>query len=691
MNEKLKTSIQYIKGVGPKLAKCFEKLELYTVNDLIYFFPRSYEDRRRIPKISEAKNNETMFFVGDVIATKVETTKNRHKLFKANIHDGYGYLSVVWFNQAFLETTIMKGNRLFVSGKVEYNHYTGEYQLMCADYEILDKDMANNISLNRVVPVYNLTKGIVQKKIRMSIYSVLLGYLNYVDEFYEEAFRKQHKLMGIKEALYNLHYPKDRESYALAKRRIVFDDFFMMQLVLAKKRFLNQHREKGISFNVDSQLYVRYLDSLPYSLTNAQQRVINEIKGDMKKIHPMNRLVQGDVGSGKTEIAVAAIIVAVENGYQAALMAPTEILAEQHYKKLLKYLEPLGIKVELLIGRLKTKQKRNVLEYVASNSVDVVIGTHALIQEKVEIPNLGLAIVDEQHRFGVMQRAALKKYGKNPDLVVMTATPIPRTLSLTVYGDLDKSVIDEMPPGRKEIKTEWVTKSTQVLEFLRKKLKDGEQAYYVLPLVEESEKLDLKAAIDMHEYLKTDIYPEFPVGLIHGKMKGDEKDNVMQMFRNKEIRLLVATTVIEVGIDVPNATVMVIEHAERFGLSQLHQLRGRVGRGSLRSYCILIGNPKSEDGRKRLKVMTETTNGFKLAEFDLQLRGPGDFYGVKQSGLPTMRMADFIKDEPLLLEARKIAVDIIEIDPHLDGSEHKSIKKALERTEEYQFSKDAMN
>lgn len=691
MQDQLKTSIQYIKGIGPKLAKTFEKIGLSTVDDILYNFPRIYEDRRKIPRICEAKPDSNMIFVGDVVATKTETTRNRKKIFKAMIDDGSGVISVIWFNQPFLKASIKIGKRLFVSGKVERNNYRGDCELYCSDYEILSLTHKNNISIGRVLPIYNLTKGIQQKKIRTITYDVLSKYLKYVNEYYSADFLANNNLMGLREAIYNLHYPGSGEKYKKAKRRIVFDEFFFMQLVLAQRRYKHKKTEKGIVFDTDSPQYDRYLSSLPYSLTGAQSRVIDEIKDDMAKSHPMNRLVQGDVGSGKTEIAVASIIIAVENGYQAAMMAPTEILAEQHYKKLVKHLEPLGIRVELLVGRLKAKQKREAQELVGSNMVDVVVGTHALVQEKVSIPNLGLAVIDEQHRFGVLQRAALTRHGKSPDLVVMTATPIPRTMTLTIYGDLDKSIIDEMPPGRKEIKTYWIESASRAYEFVREKLNEGQQVYYVLPLVEESEKIDLKAATEVHKHLCEDIYPDFNIGLLHGKMKGDDKDSIMTAFRNKEIDLLVSTTVIEVGVDVPNASVMVIEHAERFGLSQLHQLRGRVGRGSLESFCVLIGKPGGQDGKKRLKVMTQTTNGFKIAEHDLELRGPGDYYGTKQSGLPSMIMADFIKDEPVLLEARKVATLIIDKDYALSLPEHQEILGVLKSRADYVVTQKAMN
>lgn len=689
MTDRLLTSLQYLKGVGPKLAKTFLQLELDTVRDLIYFFPRTYEDRRQIPRIAELKVNESMFFVGEVQFTKLDLTKNRFKLFKANIYDGSGSISVVWFNQPFMQKTIKQGMRLYVSGKVEYNQFEGEYQLACSDYDILDGHN-NSLILNRVVPVYNLTKGLSQKKVRQVVHFSLTTYLKDISDPYSDAFRHQHKLMRLTEAVYNMHYPKDREAFVQARKRLAFDDFFFMQLVLAKRRFLNRNREQGIAFKIDGTLYKKYLAALPYQLTNAQKQVISELGADMEKPYPMNRLVQGDVGAGKTEIAVAAMMIAFENGYQSALMAPTEILAEQHYKKLTRYLEPLGLKVELLTGRLKARQKRNVLEYAASNHAHVLIGTHALIQDGVSLPNLGLAIVDEQHRFGVMQRATLKSLGGNPDLLVMTATPIPRSLSLTVYGDLEKSILNELPPGRIPIKTLLIKNAVDIISFLRTKLMDGQQAYYVLPLVEESEKLDLKTAVDTYEHLR-EVFPEFAVGLIHGKMKPDIKDDVMQQFRTKQLQLLVATTVIEVGIDVPDATIMVIEHAERFGLAQLHQLRGRVGRGHQESFCILVGNPKSEEGKQRLKVMTQTNDGFKIAEFDLKLRGPGDFYGVKQSGLPSLTVADFVRDEPILLEARCIAGQIVEADPELALPEHASIRHVLSTRKDYQFSRDAMN
>lgn len=686
----LDTSLQYIKGVGPKLVNTLLKVDLKDVKDALFYFPRQYEDRRTIPKIAEAKKEDSMFFVGTVLWTKKEFTGNRKKIFKIGISDGTGDLSCIFFNQHFLSTSIKAGKKVFVKGKVEFNRFDGKYNLQVSEHEVLSK--TDNLNVGRILPVYNLTQGLVQKKIRTIVADCVRGCLASLSDYFLPDFKEQNNLITLKEAVYKMHYPKDRVDYTAARRRIVFDEFFFMQLMIAKKRYVQQKNVVGISFHKETLLYQKYLDQLPYELTNAQHRVIQEVFADMTKDKPMNRLVQGDVGSGKTEIAVAALMNAVENGYQAAFMAPTEILAWQHYEKISKLLTPLGIRVEFLAGKLKKKQKETVKDYLASNMVDVVIGTHALIQDTVSIPYLGLAIVDEQHRFGVVQRAKLASHNQSaPDILVMTATPIPRSLTLTVYGDLDKSIIDEMPPGRKKIQTYWKRSPSQVYEFIRERLKNGEQVYYVLPLVEESDKIDLKAATEVFDSFTNDIFPEHKVGLIHGKLKPRDKEAVMESFRKKEINILVATTVIEVGIDVPNASVMVIEHSERFGLSQLHQLRGRVGRGTQESFCVLVSASKSQDAKKRMEVMCGTSDGFKIAEEDLAIRGPGDYFGTKQSGVPSLIMGDIVKDEKLLVEARNVAVEMIYKDPELESGENAAIKKELTLRSEYLLGHESMN
>ncbi|HID56172.1 TPA: ATP-dependent DNA helicase RecG, partial [Candidatus Poribacteria bacterium] len=465
-----------------------------------------------------------------------------------------------------------------------------------------------------------------------------------------------------------------------ARRRLIFDELFLIQLGLALRKRRVESSE-GISFKVDGPLLTRFLESLPFKLTSAQRRVIEEIRSDMSKPHPMNRLIQGDVGSGKTVVAAAALVIAVESGYQGAMMAPTEILAAQHFNTLDRLLRPLGVNVVMLRGEMRGAERKKALESVRSGEARVIVGTHALIQEEVEFNRLGLVITDEQHRFGVLQRAALKGKGlSSPDVLVMTATPIPRTLALTLYGDLDLSIIDELPPGRRRVKTFWVSedKREEMYEFIRNEVKSGRQAYVVYPLVEESEKLeDVKAATEMAEKLQNEVFPELRVGLLHGRLRPQEKDEVMEAFKGGEIDILVSTTVVEVGVDVPNASVMVIEHAERFGLAQLHQLRGRVGRSAYQSYCFLIANPKSEEARRRVEVMVNSNDGFEIAEADMKIRGPGELMGTRQSGMPDLKLANLLRDADLLALARKEAQRIVKIDPELKKAEHKMLREII--------------
>jgi ATP-dependent DNA helicase RecG len=646
MTIKLDTPAQYIKGVGPKVAKLLKKLGITVVEDLIYYFPRDYEDRSKIKPISELTTSAHEIIRGEIVNINNQTTRNRFSILKIEIADRSGSIQAVWFNQPFLARLFRQGMKLILSGKIEISDYEGVMQFIVKDFEIFT-------GINpKIVPFYPLTDRLYPKKIRSIIQTVLDNCLDEVEEILPEKIIKKYKLEDLKKAIEQLHYPKTLSEVKKAHYRIAFEDFFLFQLGLGLRRS-RVKSEKGILFKIDNNYVNDFKKSLPFELTNAQKKVLDEIFSDMQTGTPMNRLLQGDVGSGKTIVAAIAALAAVKNGYQAVIMAPTEILVQQHYQKVSRLVKGLGIKVELVTSNTSGKGKEQ--------KADIVIGTHALIQKKVKYKKLGLVIIDEQHRFGVMQRAALVQKGGSPDILIMTATPIPRSLALTLYGDLDRSVIDEMPPGRTPIKTYYVTESKRSgsYGFMREKIKGGRQVFIICPLVEESEKIDLKAAMDEAERLQKDIFPDLKVGLIHGRLSGEEKDKIMKKFKDNKINILVSTTVIEVGIDIPNATVMVIEHAERFGLSQLHQLRGRIGRGSEESHCFLMGNPKSEDSRTRIKAMLNSTNGFDIAEVDLKLRGPGDFCGTKQSGLPEFRVADIVKDEEILKQARKAAFDLL--------------------------------
>ncbi len=649
-NEKLDSEVRYIKGVGPKVAKLLSSLGIETIGDLLYSPPRNYEDRRNIKPIANLKEGEEVLIKGKI--TKVQGGKTRKMLsiIKILITDGTGSIYTTFFNQPFLLNIFKKGSIILLAGKVD-SSYTGKLEILVRDYELVDREIELGI-----VPKYSLTEGLYQKKMRNIVREALSNYLPALEDFLPESIRSTYKLLSLKSAIYNLHFPPDIKDIKPARERLVFDEFFIFQLGLALRK-KEMGYKPGIAFKVND---IQFENSLPFKLTSAQIRVIEEIKTDMEKGVPMNRLLQGDVGSGKTVVAVIASLIAVQSGYQVALMAPTEILAQQHYFKISEMLKEFNIRLKLLTSNEKDKE---------ISSADIVIGTHALIEEKIKFKKLGLVIIDEQHRFGVIQRASLKQKGYNPDLLVMTATPIPRTLALTLYGDLDRSIIDEMPKGRVPIKTFFVPeeKRKDAYEFIRSQINEGRQVYVVCPLLEESEGLDFKAVKEEARRLKEEVFPEFEVELIHGKLKAEEKERIMRKFKEGLIQILVSTTVIEVGIDISNATVMVIEHAERFGLSQLHQLRGRIGRGANESYCLLLGNLKTEESKKRIAAMLKSNNGFYIAEVDLTLRGPGEFYGLRQSGLPNFRVADIITDEDLLKKARDSAFSLVKDDPKLEG------------------------
>ncbi|MDH7481344.1 MAG: ATP-dependent DNA helicase RecG [Armatimonadota bacterium] len=680
-NPSLDTDVRYAKGVGERLAKVFSKLGIFTVRDLLTHFPRRYEDRRHMRRIAQLKVGETATVVGRVVvADNLRTPRSQTLLTKVAIQDDSGIAYLVWFNQWYLKNKFIKllGRKIVVYGTAQPGNHGIE--IINPEWEEVDEGV-DPLSSNRIVPVYPLTEGLYQGTVRRIIYQALERFLPSVHDILPEKIREHRGLVGLAEALLNIHFPESETALEKARFRLVYEEFFLLQLALALRRQSFTAGEPGIAFRVTPECTKALYDVLPFELTNAQKRVIAEIERDMASPRAMNRLLQGDVGSGKTIVAVAAIMIAVHNGYQAALMAPTEILAEQHYLVLRRMLEALGLDVVLLTGSLPAKEKRLAKEKTASGLANIVIGTHALIQEDVEFAKLGLVIVDEQHRFGVLQRAALRQKGWNPDVLVMTATPIPRTLALTVYGDLDLSVIDEMPPGRKPIKTHFkpTSERPRVYEAIRKLVDQGRQVYIVCPLIEESEKLQAKAATELAEHLANDVFPNYRLGLLHGQMKPAEKDEVMSRFRDGEIQILVSTTVIEVGVDVPNACVMVIEDAERFGMAQLHQLRGRVGRGEHQSYCVLIGDPTTEEAKRRLEVISATNNGFQIAEEDLRIRGPGEFYGTRQSGLPSLRIADVLRDVSILEMSRQDAFELVKCDPNLTAPEHQGLKQEVMR------------
>jgi len=676
----LDTEVQYLKGVGPRLASILAKVGIRTVRDVLFYMPRRYEDRSHLPAIADVRPGQWVTVKGRIIDLESKSTRAGMVVLRATISDRTGDLTLVWFNQPWVARKL-KGyeGEIIAYGYVKDVHF--DIEMNAPEFELLDED-DDPEAFARIVPVYPLSEGVTQFVIRRAVSSALEHYLDYVDDPFSGTYLSKLKLRPLRWSLSQIHRPDSEESKNEARKRLVFDEFFFFQVFLALKR-LETEVETGISFPIremGKQLADQLKTMFPFELTGAQKRVIKEIWNDMERPHPMNRLVQGDVGSGKTAVAAAAMLAAVRSGYQAAMMAPTEILAEQHYANLHRLFEPLGVKVALLVGKQTAKQKAAHKKKVVEGEVDIAVGTHALVQENVEFKKLGLAIIDEQHRFGVMQRAALQNKGfGNPDVLVMTATPIPRTLTLTLYGDLDLSVIDEMPPGRKPIKTHWkqLHERAQVYKGVRKLIEEGRQAYFVCPMVSESEKMLAQAAEELHHRLSTMVFNDLRVGLLHGQMKAKEKEDVMERFRRHELDILVSTTVIEVGVDVPNASVMVIEDANRFGLSQLHQLRGRVGRGNYQSYCLLIADAKNEEARERLDALVGTTDGFKIAEIDLRLRGPGEMYGTKQSGNLDFKIADLVRDGAMLEVARQAAFDLVREDPQL--AKYPQIKKkALE-------------
>ncbi len=672
------TDIQFVKGVGPNIAQHFKRLNIKTLEDLIYTLPRRYEDKRNLLKISQLKPNTLGFTMGKLVHVANQKTKQgRFVVTTAAIEDDTGTLFLKWFNQPWEYKKLqgVKGN-LIVYGMVKDNFPALE--ITNPEIEILDEE-GDSSDFTRIMPVYALTDKLSQRIYRRVI-SNALSNLDFIEETLPEQFLRKWNLAPLDWALKQVHFPDSEEDRLRARRRLVFEEFFNLQLALGLLRS-EKATEEGIVFNTSTSVIDELENLVDFTLTKAQKRVINEIFRDMQRPHPMNRLIQGDVGSGKTLVAVASIVTAVRGGYQAAMMAPTEILAEQHFATIEKLMSRLGVKVVLLVGRQTKKEKDKTLKLIEEGTAQLIIGTHALIQEGVSFKNLGFIVIDEQHRFGVMQRGALRqKSMRNPDVLVMTATPIPRSLTLTLYGDLDLSVIDELPPGRKPIKTHWKLHSERDLVYqgVKKLLLEGAQVYIVCPLVSESEKMMAQAAEELYKKMKNEVLKDFKIGLLHGQMKTQEKQEAMEKFRSGDTQVLVATPVIEVGVDVPNATVIVIEDANRFGLSQLHQLRGRVGRGDKQSYCVLVANANTDEAQARLSVMVETNDGFRIAEEDLKIRGPGELYGVKQSGAFELRVGDILQDGRILEEARQAAFELFDEDKTLDKHENKNLRKIAE-------------
>jgi len=675
----LHTPIRYIKGVGPKIAEYLGRLDIVTVEDLLYHLPRRYEDRSKFSPIKEAPIGKYSAIKGEVLTFGVRRSKKGMQVLEVAVGDRSGVIYGVWFNQPFLKKFFKVGQRIVLYGKVE--RYK-KLQMNQPEYEILkENEEAVSIHIGKITPIYPLTQDVNQRFLRNTAKRALDGHINHTDEILPTPIRARNKLVDIRFAIYNIHFPSNFDALNRAYRRIVFDEFFILQVAVALKRSSVKIAMDGLKHELKDEWLDTFKDNLPFELTKGQEKVIREIEQDMVSEKKMNRLLQGDVGSGKTVVAAYAAYLTVKNGHQAAIMVPTEILAEQHYVNLLRLFLPLNMRVELLVSGLSDEAKNQAREGLANGEVDIIIGTHSLIQETVDFKKLGLIVVDEQHKFGVGQRAQLRKKGWNPDVLVMTATPIPRTLALTVYGDLDISTIKEKPTGRREILTYLAqdAERDKVYELIRGELKKGRQAYIVSPRIEGSPESLLKSATEMYEELRSRPFKDFSVGLIHGKMSTEEKEKVMSHFKKGNINILVSTVVIEVGIDVPNATVMVIENAERFGLSQLHQLRGRIGRGEHISFCILLGDPKTDASERRLAVMVESSDGFKIAEEDLDIRGPGEIFGTRQHGLPEVRFGNIARDMEIMDIARKEAFELVRNDSKLADSHNAYIREELNR------------
>jgi ATP-dependent DNA helicase RecG len=675
----LDQSVQFLKGVGPKRADALARLDVHRARDLLFHAPRRYEDASTVARIGSTQVGEDVSVIGEVINKGVLPTRTGLRIFQLVLRDQSGSIECSFPGQPFLDRAFRLGDIVLVTGTVRFFH--GK-QIQPREWVLLGTADEGVHASGKVLPIYPATEGISQKVIRAILDENLdrLLPLLQAEDAVPRTLTEAAALPTLMQAVAMLHRPESLKQAELGRRRLAFDELLFLQLLHARVRQRRAAQEKGITFRRTDALIAPLYRALPFSLTGAQTRAIAEIFGDMAAPRRMNRLLQGDVGSGKTIVALFAMLLAVEAGYQAALMAPTEILAEQHARNIAALLEALSEavrpRVVLLTGRLSAAEKRAAQEAVSSGAAHIAVGTHALIQDAVSFHRLGIAITDEQHRFGVKQRMALAEHGDGIDVLVMSATPIPRSLALTIYGDLDISVLDELPPGRQQIRTaiRGEDRRDAVYEFIREEVGKGRQAYIVYPLVEESEKLELRAAVAEYERLAGEVFADLKLGLLHGQMSGDDKDAVMARFAGGDIHVLVATTVIEVGIDVPNATVMVVEHAERFGLSQLHQLRGRVGRGAEQSFCILV----TGEGAERLRVMAQSTDGFEIARADLMHRGMGDFFGERQHGLPEFRFFDPFRHEDLVPRARDAAQRVVELDPDLQHPEHAGLRKALE-------------
>lgn len=688
MGKPRQVSIQYLKGIGPKRAELFKKAGIFSVEDLFYYFPRRYQDQSIISPIASLSEGQIYTVKARVLASgQRRSWRGGMSITEAAVTDDSGSIFCVWFNQPYLKDYFLPGTKLLLYGKIE--RYGNKLQMSSPDFEIIqDKEEALSAGL---VPIYSLPDGISQRFFRNAVKYALKEYLPRLEDFLPYDVRNRNNLLNLAKSLLEIHFPQGADLQNQALRRLSFEEFFLFQVPLAlRKRRLALN--KGIAHKTDGAIFRQFISTLPFSLTAAQQKVIAEIKADMARTQVMHRLLQGDVGSGKTVVAAAACFMAIDGGYQAAFMAPTEILAKQHYEKIMSWVKGQRSKVKeidigLLVSGLSKADKEKIYADIKSGEINLVIGTHALLEEAVRFKNLGLAVIDEQHKFGVGQRALLPKKGSNPDILIMTATPIPRTLAITLYGDLDISVINQMPPGRLAVETIKfdAAERPQAYKRLVRELEAGNQAYIIFPVIAESQALDIAGAQKMYKQLKSGLLKKFKVGLIHGQLKQAEQDKAMKKFKDGETDVLVATTILEVGIDIPTVTCMIIEGAERFGLAQLHQLRGRIGRGALQSCCLLISQGSGEDSLRRLEAMVKYSDGFRIAEVDLKIRGPGEFFGSRQHGLAELKIADPLAQMRLLKRAREEVMALLEADPRLEMRQNLALKeKLLQRFPEYE-------
>ncbi len=671
----LSQDVKYIKGVGPNRVVLLNRLGIYNLKDLITYYPREHEDRSKPTNLCDVIDGEEVLIEAVAVSrvNEIRTSRRNMTIYKLIVRDQTATCTITWYNQSYLKNRFKLGEKYTFFGKVSVKN--GLIQMTAPVFD----DYGKTKNTGKIIPIYPLTYNLSQNTLRQIIENGLKQVNNQLEETLPEYLLKEYNLLDLNSSINKIHFPKDFKEYETARKRLVFEELLGMQLALLSLKNKYTVNEKGISFSKDVKMS-EVINTLPFNLTKAQLRVLEEIDNDMEQDKPMNRLLQGDVGSGKTVVAIIAAYKAVKSGYQMAIMAPTAILAAQHMEEFTKILSKFGIRCELLISAITKKKKTEILEKLKQGEIDVLIGTHAMLEENVEFKNLGLVVTDEQHRFGVRQRQTISQKGKNPDVLVMTATPIPRTLALILYGDLDISIIDELPPNRKKIDTFAVTKALEqrVNNFVIKQIEEGRQCYIVCPLVEDNEEIKAQSVVELARKYKEEVFKQYKVEYLHGKMKPKEKDEIMAEFKNGNIDILISTTVIEVGVNVPNASIMVVENAERFGLAQLHQLRGRVGRGEYKSYCILKYQGNSDVIRQRMKVMQETNDGFIISEKDLELRGTGEFFGTKQHGLPEFKIANLFEDMPMLKSVQSLALKIIQQDPKLENSENKKLQKLVD-------------